>query len=282
MPVTTVLRRGPVSVASYRCTYGPADTPFVECHDKFTVAIVRGGGFGYRTQGRTFELVAGSILVGYPGDEYVCTHEHIRGDEGLSVHLSSELAHELTGSRRVWHIGGMPPLSELVVLGELVNAAGQARNDIGLEEAALMFVARFIDIATGRDNRPTDAPARDRRRAVEAAVWLDAHAHESVDLDRTSREAGVSPYHFLRLFTRVVGVTPHQYLVRVRLRRAAQLLSDNDHSVTDIALDVGFGDVSNFVRTFHRAAGVSPRRFRQVSRGDRKIFQDRLRANSLS
>jgi AraC-like DNA-binding protein len=47
-------------------------------------------------------------------------------------------------------------------------------------------------------------------------------------------------------------------------------------SISDVALDVGFNDLSNFVRTFHRAAGVSPRRFRQAARGDRRIFQDRL------
>ena len=46
--------------------------------------------------------------------------------------------------------------------------------------------------------------------------------------------------------------------------------------VTDIAYDVGFGDLSNFVRTFHRAAGLSPLKFRQASRGLRKIFQERL------
>ena len=49
--------------------------------------------------------------------------------------------------------------------------------------------------------------------------------------------------------------------------------------ITDIAYDVGFGDLSNFVRTFHRAAGASPSRFRQASRGDRKIFQERLALN---
>jgi AraC-like DNA-binding protein len=80
----------------------------------------------------------------------------------------------------------------------------------------------------------------------------------------------------LRLFSSVLGVTPHQYLVRSRLRHAARLLADDERSVTDIAYDVGFGDLSNFVRTFHRAAGVSPRRFREASRGMRKIFQDRL------
>jgi AraC-like DNA-binding protein len=64
--------------------------------------------------------------------------------------------------------------------------------------------------------------------------------------------------------------------VRSRLRHAARRLTDEDSSITDIAYDVGFGDLSNFVRTFHRTAGVSPSRFRQASRGKRKIFQDRL------
>ena len=86
-------------------------------------------------------------------------------------------------------------------------------------------------------------------------------------------EAGLSPFHFLRLFSRVLGVTPHQYLVRSRLRRAARLLADGVPSVTDVAFEVGFGDLSNFVRTFHRAAGVSPGRFRRAAKGDRKIFR---------
>ena len=120
------------------------------------------------------------------------------------------------------------------------------------------------------------AGSRDRRRAVEAALWLDAHSDQPVDLDGAAKQAGLSPFHFLRLFAKVVGVTPHQYLVRSRLRHAARLLADDDRPVTDIAYDVGFGDLSNFVRTFHRAAGVSPRRFREASRGKRKIFQERL------
>ena len=56
------------------------------------------------------------------------------------------------------------------------------------------------------------------------------------------------------------------------------LLADDARSITDVAFEVGFGDLSNFVRTFHRAAGVSPRTFRQAAKGDRKIFQDRLAA----
>jgi AraC-like DNA-binding protein len=98
-----------------------------------------------------------------------------------------------------------------------------------------------------RDGR---SPPRDRGRA------LDRRARAR---GRRSRERGsavaLSPFHFLRLFSRALGVTPHQYLVRARLRRAARLLAERERRITDVALDVGFADLSNFVRTFHRAAG---------------------------
>ena len=113
-------------------------------------------------------------------------------------------------------------------------------------------------------------------RAVEAALWIDAHSHQPIDLEQAARQADISPFHFLRLFAGVLGVTPHQYLVRSRLRHAARLLAYDDCAITEVAYNVGFGDLSNFVRTFHRAAGVSPLKFRQASRGDRKIFQERI------
>lgn len=77
----------------------------------------------------------------------------------------------------------------------------------------------------------------------------------------------------------MLGVTPHQYLVRSRLRHAARLLTEDDIAITDIAYDVGFGDLSNFVRTFHRAAGMPPKKFRQASKGERKILQERYALN---
>jgi AraC-like DNA-binding protein len=131
-------------------------------------------------------------------------------------------------------------------------------------------------VASGRSPKPMTASLRDRRRAVETALWIDAHSHRPINLDDAAAQAGISPFHFLRLFSDVLGVTPHQYLVRSRLRHAARRLADDDSPITDIAYDVGFNDLSNFVRTFHRAAGASPQKFRRISRGDRKIFQERL------
>src|SRR5437879_2019900 len=129
-------------------------------------------------------------------------------------------------------------------------------------------------------HRSGSLAARDRRRAVETALWIDAHSHEPINLEDAAAQAGISSYHFLRQFSEVVGATPHQYLVRSRLRHAARRLADDDSPITEIAYDVGFADLSNFVRTFGRAAGASPLKFRQASRGDRKIFQERLALHS--
>jgi AraC-like DNA-binding protein len=158
----------------------------------------------------------------------------------------------------------------------LAQAAADGRSDVGLDEIGQLFASRFVEMVSGRPGKPVSSTARDRRRAVEAALWIDAHSHRAIDLEDAAAQADITPFHFLRLFAGVLGVTPHQYLVRSRLRHAARRLADQDSSITAIAYDVGFGDLSNFVRTFHRAAGVSPLRFRQASRGKRNIFQDRL------
>jgi AraC-like DNA-binding protein len=276
MDRTTLLQRKAISVSDFRCTAEPGDKPFAEQYRCHSVSYVRKGSFGCQTRGRSFELVAGSILVGYPGDEFICTHEHICGDECLSFFLEPELVEAIGDRTEAWRLGAAPPLPELMVLGELAQAAVDGRSDIGLDEVGQLFASRFVEVVSGRTHQPVAATARDRRRAVETALWIEAHSHQQIDLEAAAGQAEISPFHFLRLFSNVLGVTPHQYLVRSRLRHAARLLAEDSVSITDVAYDVGFGDLSNFVRTFHRAAGVSPRRFRQASRGMRKIFQERL------
>ena len=273
---TTLLQRPSISASEFRCTAALGDAPFVERYASHSISFVRKGSFGCHCRGRFFELVAGSILVGYPGDEFICTHDHVCGDECLSFFLTPELVDAIGDRPEAWRIGAAPPLPELMVLGELAQAAADGRSDIGLDEIGQIFASRFVAVVSGRRNAPAPAKARDRRRAVETALWIDANSHEQIDLDDAAAQAELSPFHFLRLFSGVLGVTPHQYLVRSRLRHAARLLADDEKPVTDVAYDVGFGDLSNFVRTFHRAAGVSPRKFREASRGMRKIFQERI------
>lgn len=275
----TLIEGESLSIYDYRCSAGPRDRAFAERHALHSISYVRRGSFGCRVEGREYELVAGSLFVGRPGQEYTATHEHHGcGDECLSFKFSAECALAFTQSKAQWDVARVPPLPELMVLGELAQAAVEGRASVGVDEAGVLLAQRFARLASGcgRDagrNAPTE-----RRRAVDAALWLEENVGEPVGLEDAARHVGLSPYHFLRIFSRSVGVTPHQYLLRLRLRRAAKLLADDALPVTSVALESGFADLSNFVRTFGRAAGVSPARFRRAARGERKFLQERLAA----
>jgi len=279
MSSTTLLQRPTVMVSDFRCSAVPGEKPFVEVHRCHSISFVRKGSFGYHCRGKSHDLVAGSLLIGNPGTEFVCTHDHVCGDECLSFFFEPELVETVGDRAEAWEVGATPPLAELMVLGELAQASADGRSDIGLDEVGHLIAQRLVEVVSGRSKQPAKATARDRRRAVEAALWIDTNSHREIELEDAARQAEVSPFHFLRLFSSVLGVTPHQYLLRSRLRHAARQLADDDKPVTDVAYDVGFNDLSNFVRTFHRAAGVSPLKFRQASRGMRKIFQERLGLN---
>ena len=279
MSSTTLLQRPTLTVSDFRCSAVPGEKPFAELHRCHSISFVRKGSFGYHSRGRSHDLVAGSFLIGSPGTEFVCTHDHVCGDECLSFFFEPELVETVGDRSEAWQVGAAPPLAELMVLGELAQAAVDGQSDIGLDEVGHLLAQRFVEVVSGEAKKPPRVTALDRRRAVEAALWIEAQSHREIDLEDIARQAGVSPFHFLRSFSSVLGVTPHQYLVRSRLRRAARYLTEDNKPVTDVAYDVGFNDLSNFVRTFHRAAGVSPLKFRQASRGERKIFQERLALN---
>lgn len=276
MPAISVFQSDSVLVTDYRCAASPRDEPFPETHRTACVAFVRRGSFGYSVGGRTYELVAGSVLFGSAHDEFVCTHEHhAGGDECLSCHFAPEVADEI-GGNTLWKLGCAPPLAQLALVGQLAQATVDGSSNLGIDEAAIAFAMRAADVVRGEKRRAMSVPSRDRRRAVEAALFIQENAQKPLRLDDVARRVGLSSFHFLRLFGKVVGTSPHQYLVRARLRRAAELLADPSLPITRIAYDVGFLDLSNFIRTFRRAAGVSPRTFRRAALGDRKILQERI------
>src|ERR1700674_3825935 len=151
MTRTALLQRGSISVSDFRCSAGPGDKPFVERFDCHSISYVRKGSFGCRTRGQSFELV------------------------------------EPIGDRaEAWRIGCAPPLPELMVLGELAQATAAGRSDIGLDEVGQLFAGRFVEVVSGRARKPVPAAARDRRRAVETALWIDAHSHRQIDLEESA------------------------------------------------------------------------------------------------
>lgn len=281
MSVAILSQSASITVLDYRCAASPSDQPFTECYQQHSVSFVRRGSFGLRYRETLHDLVAGAVMIGHAGDEYCCVHDHhVCGDECLSFQLAPEFVAELGLPEAQWRSGALPPLAALMVLGELGQAAADGRTGVGLDEAALLFVRRFAALAGGDLKQASPGSPPDRRRAVDAAMWIAANARDEIDLDKGAAQAGLSPFHFLRLFKRTLGVTPHQYLLRCRLREAARMLGEGN-GVTDTAYEAGFNDLSNFIRTFHRASGVSPGQFQRSLRRDRNFLQARIETSVL-
>ena len=269
----TLLQSADISVFEHRCHAARNAVSSTEQFSAHTIAYVRQGSFGYQAFAGNFELLPGAMMVGKQCDEYRCTHDHHGGgDVCLSIHLAPEWVQRLGDTTRVWRIGALPPVPELVALAELACTAAADADALRLEQLVLQLCARFVEIAGDKTLKFAPADASQRRRAVETALWLDENFHQPVSLQGMADYTGLSSFHFLRVFTAVVGITPHQYLLRSRLRHAARLLSSENRDVTNAALSCGFNDLSNFVRTFHRATGYSPGRFARLS-ADRKILQ---------
>ncbi|WP_374623971.1 helix-turn-helix domain-containing protein [Pandoraea sp.] len=112
------------------------------------------------------------------------------------------------------------------------------------------------------------APTRPALRTVRlnlahVDVRLQADLATPPDTATLAREAGMSVRHFHDCFIAMTGETPHQYLMRLRLARAAALLSTNDATLADIALEVGFNDQSALTHAFRRHYGKPPAAWRR-------------------
>lgn len=252
------------SVSDVICTSGPHDRPFEEQHDGVSIAVVVAGTFQYRSPLGSDMLTPGSLLLGNPGQCFECGHEHATGDRCIAFRYAPELFAEIGGGRwfRASHL---PPLPELTRIATRTAAGAALGVDVPWEETAIELAAVALRLTTNR--KAAAAPVAAIRRVTESVRRIEAEPSLTWTLARLAADARQSRYHYLRLFQRVTGVTPHQFVLRARLRAAALRLLDGDDKVIEIALGAGFGDVSNFNAAFRREFGVSPRAYRLTPPG---------------
>jgi AraC family transcriptional regulator len=140
-------------------------------------------------------------------------------------------------------------------------ATALARND-SLEEIGLELASSVLQL----DGEHCSALPGEIARVARVLRELEHDYSTPHQLTDLAALAGLSRYHFLRTFKRVAGITPHQWLIRTRLREAARRCAENDAPITEIAYDVGFDDLSNFIRSFRAEFGCSPRAYRASAR----------------
>jgi AraC family transcriptional regulator len=262
-----VLARGAGwSVADVVCTSGPGDRPFEEQHRNFGVAVVVAGSFQYRTSTGRALLAPGSLMLGNAGHVFCCGHAHDTGDRCISFSYAPDYYERLTGDAGApaFHVAALPPVRAMsaAVARVCAGLAADGMDEFAWEELGVRIAVKAARLANGTVTTQKVLPSAEGRvtRVVRRMEEMPAARHS---LARLAEAARLSPYHFLRTFQRVVGLTPHQYVLRMRLRRAAARLVQEETSVLEIALDCGFGDVSNFNRSFRTEFGRSPRAFRR-------------------
>ena len=100
-----------------------------------------------------------------------------------------------------------------------------------------------------------------RRALTRACTYIAENLGERFTLDDLARQAGVSRFHFARLFRVSTGDSPMAYLLKSRIERAKQMLLEDERPVCEIAAALGFCDQSHLTRTFRRITGQTPREF---------------------
>ena len=254
-------------MSEYLCTAGPNDRAFEERHEHFSVAAVIEGTFSYRADTGAAVLHPGAFLFGNPATCYECGHDHSTGDRCIAFHLSpahfAEVAASIAGSGRFRFPAPMLPATPKLLAWQVrIEAWTALAERLAVEESVPRLIEAVVGAASGATPRPVRASARDVRRVGDVLRYIEQHADDHLDLKTLASVAIMSKYHFLRTFRHTVGMTPYQFVLNVRMRRAAVRLARSFEPVSMIAFETGFGDLSTFTTRFRDVFGMSPTAYR--------------------
>jgi AraC family transcriptional regulator len=250
------------------CDAGPDDSPFEEKNDYVCIAVVVAGSFKYRSARGAVVLSPGSLLLGSADESFECSHEHGSGDRCVSFHYDPEFFEKLAadcagcGALLKFPVHRLPELPSLIPLTAEARLGLHSPGSVNFEELALELAGEVLAALRGLPISMKATTVRDERRVATAMRFIELNFRRLLSLEELSALVGISPYHFLRTFKQVAGLTPHQFILRRRLREAALRLRTTREPVLDIALDAGFGDLSNFNHTFRTAFGTTPTNYR--------------------
>lgn len=246
-----------------RCHSDPARQGLQSCYAFASIGVIVSGHFEYRSPIGAAEAQPGVVLLGNAGEEF--TYRYLdeagvrRSVIALDQGLMAEVANDCRCKAAAFPVAGLRAGRAATPLYAAVRrlAAAEAPD----EEAVVRLVAACLKAGA----RPAPPPVAEQRRLREVADLIDARPAETLSLSEMAGMAGLSRYHFIRAFRAATGETPRQYQIAARLRAAADRLADTCAPITEIALDVGFNDISHFNATFRQAFGMSPRTWRRAA-----------------
>lgn len=251
-------------------------------HDFAELIVITRGGGQHWINGETYPVSAGDIFLIQGNTEHYFRERHelemfnvMFDDYYLKEHLQSlrslpgfnafflfeptyRKQHKF-GSKLHISPGGMLPLKNLLL---------QMANEVKREEPGkdLMLLAKVLEIFVfiSREYSTDSNPmVRSLYRLGEVISCLENRYREYWNISRVAKIAGMAPSTLLPIFKRVTGCSPIEYLLQVRLAKAADLLRKSDESISRVAAECGFPDSNYFSRQFRKHYSVSPREYRK-------------------
>ena len=181
----------------------------------------------------------------------------------------SEIAAAATSTSRFrFSAPSLPPSPKALPIIAHMEALSYAPSSLRSEELVLRTIERVIALMATDSDGLQPAAGRETRRVIEAIRLVRSDLPlRPLELKEMAAVAGMSKYHFLRVFRRLTSVTPHRYLTSTPGCGAPALaLTSSRRPVIAVALDAGFGDLSTFNKTFRAVFGLTPTRYRDLRR----------------
>jgi AraC-like DNA-binding protein len=235
-------------------------------HEEYSIGIILDGVLGFRRGKGEFEAASGAISAINPGEVHTGSAESAGGWRALNLLAGPEELRALLPE--AFDAAGEPAfqtpiIRDMALARRLLQAhrlTGSGASDFEKEAALVSALgALFLRHAPIRS-----AEAHSRPDVARAVEYMRDNLGEDLSLQAVAGVAGLSRHHFLRTFTRAMDITPHAYLVQLRVREAMRLLRLG-HSLSETAAAAGFADQSHFTRCFKRTLGVPPGLFQQAA-----------------
>lgn len=236
------------------------------------VVLVTNGNYAIESHAdarwRRADYHPGAVGVSAPGTSATLRWRALSGDRMTSLHmyLCPELIEQTSRD-----LGGPNRLPDTLLLDDpLIATMGGAVNQALQRRAPALYadsVAQALAVHllhTNQITRISEESALGRSTLGTVIGYMREHLAEDVTLDDLAAQVNLSKFHLLRMFKKSTGSTPHAYLVRMRLGRAANLLQHSQLPVSQIAVECGYQSPGQFSATFRRAYGVSPRDYRTM------------------